>query len=222
MILKRIAKFLYLKIKLYKKCRFYFSTDISLRSTFEGMNSIDRNSLFNGNLGLGSYIGKRCIIHGYIGKFCSIADNVSVVIGIHPYTYPFTTTSPYFFSNGKQNGHSLCSESLFEEYKYSDTEKKYPVTIGHDCWIGYDAKIISGIHIGNGAVILAGAVVTKDVPAYAIVGGIPAKIIKYRYDINTINMLEKFKWWDKSIEWLQCHKDLLINIELLKQYQHEK
>lgn len=203
------------------KCRFYFSSNISLKSTVEGMNSIDRYSLFYGHLGIGSYIGKHCTIYGNIGRFCSIADYVTIVIGVHPYTYPYATTSPFFFSNGKQNGHSLYKKSIFEEYRYSDKEKKIPVIIGHDCWIGYGAKIIAGINIGNGAIILAGAVVTKDVPAYAIVGGVPAQIIKYRYDRDTIELLEKFEWWNKDIEWLKSHKNLLIDIELLKQYQNE-
>lgn len=216
---KKILKYLILKRKLSKKCRFYLSTNISIQSQLEGMNSIDRYSVFDGYLGLGTYIGKNCTIYGCIGRFCSIADKVSIIIGTHPYTFPFATTSPYFFSNGNQNGHILYKESLFEEYKYSNKEKKYPVTIGHDCWIGYDAKIISGITIGNGAVILAGAIVTKDIPAYAIVGGIPAKIIKYRYDPNTIDFLEKFKWWNKDIKWLKQHKNLLANINLLKQYE---
>ena len=185
-----------------------------MRSYFEGLNAIYSNSEFDGYLGLGSYISNNCNIYGKIGKFCSIAPYVKVITGTHPYTYPFTTTSPYFFSNLKQNGKSLYDKSIFEEFKYA--KDNYPIIVGNDCWIGYGAKIISGIKINNGAVILAGAVVTKDVPAYAIVGGVPAKIIRYRYDEETINFLLEIKWWNKDITWLIANKELLIDIEKFK------
>ena len=97
-------------------------------------------------------------------------------------------------------------------------EMKEVVNIGNDCWIGENVFLVGGINIGDGAVILAGAVVTADVPAYAIVGGIPAKIIKYRYDENTIQLLQKFKWWNKDISWLKENWELLCNIEQLKEY----
>ncbi len=76
--------------------------------------------------------------------------------------------------------------------------------------------IIGGVTIGDGAVVLAGAVITKDVPPYAIVGEIPSKILKYRYDENTIAFLLKFKWWDKKEVWLREHIELMNDIEQLK------
>lgn len=78
---------------------------------------------------------------------------------------------------------------------------------------------IGGITIGDGAVVMAGAVVTKDVPPYAIVGGVPAKVIKYRYDEDTVRFLLSFKWWNKDIEWLRKHWDLLCDVEKLKNFK---
>lgn len=72
--------------------------------------------------------------------------------------------------------------------------------IGNDVWIGYEAVIMAGVHIGNGAIIASRAVVTKDVPPYTIVGGIPAKEIRKRFDTNTIALLQELQWWDWSFE----------------------
>lgn len=79
-------------------------------------------------------------------------------------------------------------------------------------------QVIGGTTIGNGAVILAHAVVTKDVPPYAIVGGVPARIIKYRYDEETIDFLLRIKWWNNSIDWFKQNWRLLTDIEKLKEY----
>ena len=216
MLLKNLIKILYFKIKYGNSIKISPTASLWLGSSFEGINKIYHHTIFKGNLGLGSYISENCYIEGKIGRFCSIAPYVKVVTGIHPYTYPYVTTSPYFYSNQKQNGTSILKKSILQEFNYA--EKNYPIVIGNDCWIGYGAKLISKIKIGNGAVVLANAVVTKDVPPYAIVGGIPAKIINYRYDTLTINFLEKFKWWDKDIDWLNKHKDLLVDINELKEY----
>ncbi len=90
--------------------------------------------------------------------------------------------------------------------------------IGNDCWIGENVFYVGGITIGDGAVVLAGAVVTKDVPPYAIVGGVPAKVLKYRYDDDTIQFLLRIKWWNNSIEWLRENWQLMTDIDKLKEY----
>ena len=81
--------------------------------------------------------------------------------------------------------------------------------IEHDVWIGVNAVILAGVKIGTGAVIGSGAVVTRDVEPYAIVGGVPAKLIKFRFDADTIKKLMDSKWWEKNIDDLINHTDLL-------------
>ena len=138
-------------------------------------------------LGDYSYIGPGAsIVYAKIGKFCSIAGECCVGMGTHPMN--FISTSPIFISPTNSTGYKWVDEHLFEEYK--------EVHIGNDVWIGSRALILGGVRIGDGAVVGAGAVVTKDVPPYAIVGGVPAKVIKYRFDEDTIKKLEKLQWWN--------------------------
>lgn len=162
-------------------------------------------------MGYGSYIGPNCEITANIGRFTSIAPFVRTNCGVHPYTYPYATTCPMFFSTQKQNGVTFADRMMFEEFKP-------PTTIGNDVWIGENVFFRGGLTIGDGAVVLAGAVVTKDVPPYAIVGGVPAKVIKYRYDEETIKFLLDFKWWNMDVAWLKEHWELLCDVEKLKKY----
>lgn len=214
--IKRLVKYLYILFRWHRKLSFTFSSEISLRSFFEGMNKIYPDCQFDGYLGTGSYIAKSSCIAGKIGRFTSIASNVRVIQGIHPYTYPYVSTSPAFISLSKQNGYTFAKKQVFNEFKY--IEEKYPVIIGNDCWIGEGASIISGVTIGDGSVILAGAVVTKDIPPYAIVGGIPARIIKYRYSEEDISFLLEFKWWDKDINWIKNNASLFTDFTKFKLY----
>lgn len=117
-----------------------------------------------------------------IGSFTSIAAHVFIGPGEHPLDN--LSTSPYFYAKPG-------FKDLIEPVYYVK-----PCIIGNDVWIGDMVFIKGGIKIGDGAVVAAGAVVTKDVPPYAIVGGVPAKIIKYRFDEQTIKDLLALKWWD--------------------------
>jgi acetyltransferase-like isoleucine patch superfamily enzyme len=83
-----------------------------------------------------------------------------------------------------------------------------PITIGHDVWIGRRAMIMSGVTIGNGAVIGAGAVVTRDVAPYSIVGGVPAKLIRFRFEQPTIDALQRIRWWDWPDDDIRSRVDL--------------
>ena len=85
--------------------------------------------------------------------------------------------------------------------------------IGNDVWIGLNATILDGVTIGDGAIVAAGAVVTKDVPPYAVVGGVPAKIIKYRFTESQIDFLLKFRWWEKDRKWIQQNYKRFQDIE---------
>lgn len=215
MCLTRILKLLYFKIRYKNRIKFYLTTNISKSSTFEGMNRIGRKTLFDGNMGLGSYIADNCVIVANVGRFCSIAENVRTNIYSHPLTYPYVTTSPYFFSTKKQNGFSLCTEDHFEE-KRTIKNTDIPISIGNDVWIGEGAFLVGGITIGDGAVVLAHAVVTKDVPPYAIVGGVPAKVVKYRFDTEDIDFLCTIKWWDKGEDWINSHLECMLNFDKLR------
>lgn len=120
------------------------------------------------------------------GKFCSLGPDLIMGHGEHP--TDFISTSPVFFSTMKQCGTSFSSKDYFKECKTT--------TIGNDVWIGARVFIQDGIKIGNGAIIAAGAIVVKDVPDYAIVGGVPARIIRYRFSEDVIQQLLNIKWWE--------------------------
>lgn len=136
------------------------------------------------------------IENAIIGKFCSIADHCRIGMGAH--TLKCISTSPIFTQ--KNNG---C-QSRWTDYNVADKPlETNRVYIGNDVWIGSHVLIKGGVKIGNGAVIGAGAVVVKDVPPYAIVGGVPAKIIRYRFSEEIITKLEILKWWDQPEEILK-------------------
>lgn len=223
-IFRHCLKYLYAKMKWRSKCIFDFSSDISIKATFEGMNKIHRNTSFAGTLGYGSYIGEGCTLRAHIGRFTSIAPQVCTTDGVHPLYSPFATTSPSFFSlnpNKSQNGSTFAKKQLYKEHSYVDETQQIAISIGSDCWIGTGAFFIGGITIGHGAVVLARAVVTKNVPPYAIVGGVPARIIRYRYDEDTIKMLLNIQWWNQPHEWLKENWLLMTDIDKLKSYFYE-
>lgn len=130
-----------------------------------------------------------------IGKFCSIACGAKFIFTSANHTMGSLSTYPF--------------PLFFEEWGFPIEEvttawdNKGDIVVGNDVWIGYEAIILSGVTIGDGAIIGARAVVTKDVEPYTIVGGIPAKPIKKRFDADTINKLESIRWWDLSREQLQ-------------------
>lgn len=161
-------------------------------------------------IGSYTYMGNNCLLTNCeIGKFCSIAANVKVIFSTHP-TRDFVSTSPVFHSIQNQCGITFVQKPEFKEILSVDG--RY-AKIGNDVWIGEDVRIMGGITIGDGAVIAAGAVVTKDVPPYAIVGGIPSKLIRYRFNDSTISFLLNDRWWDKPVGWLKTHAQAFKNID---------
>lgn len=122
-----------------------------------------------------------------IGKFCAIACGAKFLMNSANHT--LNSLSNYTFP--------IFGEEWDETLKPIDAwDNKGDVVIGNDVWIGYEAVIMAGVHIGDGAVIATRAVVTKDVPAYTIVGGVPARIIRKRFDDWTISQLLEIQWWD--------------------------
>ena len=133
------------------------------------------------------FIGDKLII----GKFCAIAKGVQFIMNGANHKLSGVSTYPfYIFGNGWEKAMPQPGDLPFK----GDT------VIGNDVWIGYDALIMPGVNVGNGAIISSRSVVTSDVPAYAIVGGNPAKVIKMRFPDETIASLERLAWWDWSVE----------------------
>ncbi|WP_454726784.1 MULTISPECIES: CatB-related O-acetyltransferase [Cupriavidus] len=162
-------------------------------SKFEGYNAVGRRCLIlNSSIARFSYISADTkIIRTKIGAFCSIGQEV-LIGGLASHPLDWLSTHPVFFSTKQQANMSFVKIDAVEEQGY--------VEIGNDVWIGARAIIIDNCKIGNGAVIAAGAVVASDIPPYAIVGGVPARIIRYRFTPNEIERIEKMEWWTLSIE----------------------
>lgn len=161
--------------------------------------------LNDSSLGDFTYLGENSrVSQTTIGKFTCIGPDVIVNLGNHP-TKNFVSIHPAFFSTSRQSGIAFVSENNFAEYE--------SCKIGNDVWIGARAVILSGVAIGDGAIVGAGAVVTKDVPAYAIVAGVPATVLRYRFKPDQIELLNTFKWWDRDINWLQNNARSFQDIE---------
>lgn len=198
-----------------KSCIFQTHTEINyLNCAFEGRNRVAVGAkLEEVSLGYGSYIGNNSfILQTQIGRYCSIAPNVRIISGAHP-TTNYVSSHPAFFSTRKQCGFSYVNKDLFEEFEYADVNHHALVCIGNDVWIGDSAMIMQGVTIGDGAVIAAGAVVTQNVAPYSIVGGVPAKLIRKRFDEKTIEKLLADKWWNKSEEWIREHSALFTSVD---------
>ena len=130
-----------------------------------------------------------------IGKFCSIACGAKFLFtsGNHALQSLSTYTFPIFFEEWGLDPKDICRA----------WDNKGDIVIGSDVWIGYEAVILSGVTIGDGAIIGTRAVVTKDVPPYTIVGGVPARPLRKRFDEKTIEKLEALRWWDWDEEKLR-------------------
>lgn len=148
----------------------------------EDSENFERNVLYHF-----PFIGDKLII----GKFCAIARGVQFIMnGANHKLSGFSTFPFYIFGNGWEKAMP----------QVGDLPYKGGTVIGNDVWIGYKVLIMPGVNIGNGAIISSRSVVTSDVPAYAVVGGNPAKIIKKRFTDETIAILEELAWWNWPVE----------------------
>ena len=161
-------------------------------------------------IGKYTYIGSHTELpYCRIGKYCSIGSHVWLAEGLHPTEY--VSTHPLMYGGmgyRMRGGVKIPHKSMFKEHNRLEEGSRLVCEIGNDVWIATGAIIAVGkktVHIGDGAVIAAGAVVVGDVPDYAIVGGCPAKVIQYRFDEVTRERLLMSRWWDKDTDWLNGH-----------------
>lgn len=169
----------------------------------EGPIEIGSNTTINGP-GTEFYSLKHPI---QIGNFCSIARGTA----IQEYNHDAGATTTYFIKY-----------RLFGASYGSDVVSRGPIRIGHDVWIGTGATILTGVQIGNGAIVAANAVVTQDVPPYAIVGGTPAKVIRFRFEPEVIDWLQNLAWWNWPVEKIKKNAGLFdgpLHLEKITSYQ---
>lgn len=163
---------------------------------FEGNSTVGSDaSLTNVKLGRASYVANSVSIkHTAIGRFCSIGPEAMIGLSRHP--MDMVSTSPAFYSS-KQDACPVSYNQVGDYIEQLETQ------IGNDVWIGARAVVVGGVTIGDGAVVASCAVVTKDVPPYSVVGGVPAKIISRRFDDEQVKRLLQQPWWDWSDEMLR-------------------
>ena len=201
--------------------KFLCNPAVSLFCKIDNLSKIDNKAkvnshtqIYNSSMEKYSYLGRNsALICTDVGRYCSIGDEVKIGLGIH--TLSHLSTSPLFTEKQNGTGSSWVDIDMANPYKR--------VTVGNDVWIGERVMIMGGVNIGDGAVIGAGAIVTKDVPSYAIVAGVPAKVIKYRFSDDIIQKLLQLKWWSFDEESLKHHLDLFqkddVSLENVRKLQ---
>lgn len=213
-MLIRKVKYYIMKFRWKNKCRLAQGVIVDRNASFEGKNSVRKNTkILNTKLGYATYVSENCFLKNVsIGKYTCIANDVKTVSGTHP-TSQYVSVHPAFYSKTTPIGFTYSDKDYFDEYKWLDQEKNITVIIGNDVWIGEGVHILDGVKISDGAIVAAGAMVVKDVPPYAVVGGVPARVIKYRFNKEQIDRLLKCAWWNMDEVWLREHAEEFRDIK---------
>ena len=205
-LLERIRQYLTIfRAKVFnRKCIISWRSTI-FNSTFCDYSTINDGVIIsNSFLGKYSYINYNSLVNNTtILNFTSVGPGCVIGIGNHP-TRHYVSTSPYLYK-------PICFQikQTFDEHP--------PVFIGNDVWIGANVTICNGVNIGDGAIIAANSVVNSDVPPYAIYGGLPAKLIRFRFENNQIDKLLTIQWWNKEQTWLESNAKYFHDINLFLQ-----
>lgn len=210
-IAKKIVLYFYWKYRNFSEDLKIYNYSLSPRTKL-GKKVMVRSGTEIGIVSLGDYSyisGPRSYVEeAKIGKFCSIARQV--IIGVSGHNYDWVTTSPIITSK----------EFGFVKNDICEPQKNMPI-IGNDVWVGMNAVIMRGVIVGDGAVIAAGSIVTSNVKPYSIVGGMPAKHIRFRFTEVQIQKLLEIKWWDWEESKIKANSDLFYDIEAFI-FQHDK
>ena len=195
------------KIYTSSKKLFFFKKKENENLSFEELIELGKISSFHGNnkvrnisIGKNSYVSFNSIVyHTEIGNYCSIGPNVVIGYGDHPIN--MMSTSPHIYLNNRLFNSEEINDFLLPHFN--------KVKIENDVWIGANVFIKNGVRIGNGAIIGAGSVVLRDVNDYEIVGGVPSKLIKKRFEDSVINLLLEIKWWELDLDFLKCYAEVI-------------
>ena len=215
-VIKFLWRFIHSFLLRKKNVRISPFSHFSSRTVFEGNNVVNKYSSVSGSeIGRNTYFGENANVpNSKIGRFCSLGNNISVIAATHPSTC-FVSTSPSFYSTSMQCRHTFVNTDIFDEHLQIDG---YNIIIGNDVWIGNNVLLKGGITIGDGAIVAMGSVVTKDVPPYAIVGGVPAKLIRFRFGPEQVSKLLDFQWWNKNEEWLKKNVNAFVDVNIFLEH----